>query len=225
MAAQKKNTPKKKASNQLAATAKVVARTVPEKAAPVPVAPRIPLGVYPPPESTPTVRPPMAPLRTLQSAPLERPMTLRDTMQKETQVLPPKPKQRGMQKDMLRYIVLTVGSIIVLGVGSWYIFSDSLTSEQKKEAYVQSIVAKVSKLALTPPGETPTIGVIPDPASIQDNKEFFINASQGDYLVVYPNARLMLIYSPARNIVINMGYAETTPATAPAKDVAPKKKP
>jgi hypothetical protein len=175
-------------------------RVVPERA---PVY-RAPLGTYPPATAAQSV---------VCSPPPQRPQKMRE------------PKQRTMHASTVRYIILTIAGAVVVGVGAWYLFADSLTAEQKKEVYVQSIATKVSKLALTPPGETPTIGVIPDPTSIQDNKEFFKNASQGDYLVVYPNARLMLIYSPARNIVINMGYAEVTPSTEPAKEAAKIKKP
>jgi hypothetical protein len=223
MAVQKKITKASPVKAAAKSVPKKVSARAPERTAPstrvvlerAPVY-RAPLGTYPPAAAVQSV---------VYSPPPERPQTLRDSMNKETQVLPPKPKQRATHVNLVKYVIFTIVGAVVVGIAIWYLFADRLTAEQKKEAYVQSIATKVSKLALTPPGETPTIGVIPDPTSITDNKEFFKNASQGDYLVVYPNARLMLIYSPARNIVINMGYAEVTPSTEPAKEAAKSKKP
>lgn len=152
----------------------------------------------------------------IQNPPLERPNTLRDGLQRDGQrdsvlreqkVLPPRPRQQA-SLHIWKYLAGTIVCAVVVGVAVWYFFVDTLTAEQKRQEYVSGIVTKIAKLVLIPPGETPTIGVIPDPANITENKEFFKNASQGDYLVVFPNARLMLIYNPTKNIVINMGYAE-----------------
>jgi hypothetical protein len=143
----------------------------------------------------------------INNPPLERPGIRGAVGEREQKVLPPKPRGRS-SFSIWRSVFVTIIFAFVVGVAAWYFFSSNLTAEQKREEYVSGIVAKIAKLALIPPSETPTIGVIPDPSHIQENKEFFKNASQGDYLVVFPNARLMLIYSPSRNIIINMGYAE-----------------
>jgi hypothetical protein len=114
----------------------------------------------------------------------------------------------------LRVSLMLLGVCAALALLAWYFFfsSPALTPEQKKEAYVQSVVDKIAQIALIPTGETPQIGVISDPSTIKENKEFFRNVVSGDYLVVFPNARLMLIYSPTKNIIVNMGYAEGLPA-------------
>lgn len=141
---------------------------------------------------------------------LERPGLRSAVGEREHKALPPRPRSRH-SLSMWRYVFFTILVSCCVGGAVWYFFTEHLTAEEKKQAYVQSITTKVSQLVLTPAGEIPTIGVIPDPNSITENKDFFKNASQGDYLLVYPHARLMIIYSPGKNIVVNMGYAEATP--------------
>lgn len=140
-----------------------------------------------------------------------------------TATLPPQRQRSIVGSFPWRFIVLTLVGAIVVGVCAWLLFAEEATPAQKKEAYIESVVQEIAGKALIPQGETPTIGVIPDPTTIPENKDFFRNASQGDYLVVFPHARLMLVYSPTKKVIVNMGYAPLSESDGEQRSSSVKK--
>ena len=64
------------------------------------------------------------------------------------------------------------------------------------------IVARVQQLMLLP-DEKPTVAVVSDLRPLQ-SQSFFKNAKLGDILLMYPNARLGVLYDPEQNKIIEV---------------------
>ena len=72
----------------------------------------------------------------------------------------------------------------------------------------QRIVDNVSKL-YDVPQEEPTLAKVTEAEKIKKQQEFFKNAQNGDYILVWPNAKLGLLYRESTNKVINVGPVQS----------------
>jgi hypothetical protein len=66
-----------------------------------------------------------------------------------------------------------------------------------------TLVTKVSKLYVLPK-ETPTVAEISDKEKLK-GQAFFDNAQNGDYLLLFTNAKQAIIYRESTNQLINVG--------------------
>lgn len=84
----------------------------------------------------------------------------------------------------------------------------------------ERILEKVSKLYFLPGSEEPTVAQIEDKEKLA-NQSFFSGAQNGDYLLVYPEAKLALLYREEANKLVNVGPVDTGQnQQTPAGDVA-----
>jgi predicted negative regulator of RcsB-dependent stress response len=118
---------------------------------------------------------------------------------------------------------------LILGAGALFAWDKYMSktpaqlATQVQQAQVQDIVAKVSKLIMLPTGEQPVVATINDAASLIKDQVFYKGAENGDVVLVYQKAAKAVIYSPSRNIIVNVGpiflqdqnaASTTTPTTA-----------
>jgi len=90
---------------------------------------------------------------------------------------------------------------------------------------VEALVSQVGKHILLPTGETPQVAEITDPALAAKDQPFYKGAQKGDKVLIYLQARKAIVYSPARDILVNVGplivgnqdQAAETPAATPDK--------
>lgn len=68
----------------------------------------------------------------------------------------------------------------------------------------KDLLAAVSKHIILPNGD-PAIFVIQDPATLITQQPFFVGAQKDDRLLVYTVAGKAIIYSPSRDILVNVG--------------------
>ena len=123
-------------------------------------------------------------------------------------------KQKGVSSLV---IVMLVFSIVVAGFGAWSFYSYqqvkkeiiilSTIEGQKalQEKEVSELISAVGKLLVLPEGEEPIVATISDITVLADKQPFFEKASNGDKILVYTQASKAIIYSPERNIIINVG--------------------
>lgn len=129
---------------------------------------------------------------------------------------------------LVTLLVLVIGAAVGAGV---YLLraTDTFTSNagdaqpQLTEQEVQSVVRGVGKLIRLPEGEEPVIASIIDVDQLVATQPFYEGAENGDFLLIYPQAAKAIIYSPKRNIIVNVGPiiiddAETT-GTSESVDV------
>lgn len=82
------------------------------------------------------------------------------------------------------------------------------SEEVQQAAEVERIVAAVAKHILLPENETPLVATITDAATLTEEQPFYIGAIDGDQLLLYGESLRAIIYSPSRNIIVNVGPVE-----------------
>ncbi len=85
--------------------------------------------------------------------------------------------------------------------------------EQIATQEVQELVKKVGKLIVLPADEEPSVATIVDAELLAKEQVFYQNASSGDKILIYVQAKKALIYNPEKNILVNVGpiYLEDNP--------------
>jgi hypothetical protein len=118
-----------------------------------------------------------------------------------------------MKNILFKIIFFIVG--IVIGVGGTFIYiqkygvpSDKIINniaEAEENKRIEEIVKKVNKLMLLPEGETPVLATINDADTLSKEQAFYLGSENGDVVLIYKQALKAIIYSPAKNVIINVG--------------------
>jgi len=128
-----------------------------------------------------------------------------------------KPKKR-IRKPFLILLILILIAGVSYGGYKYYNYSKTEVYKQKKaDRQVKSLVNKVGKLILLPEG-TPAIFDIKDPMTLIPQQAFFVGSEKGDQLLVYPQIGKAIIYSPKRNLIVNVGPVTNDEQPAPVTD-------
>ncbi len=129
----------------------------------------------------------------------------------------------GKKKLMPIVAWFVIGMLVGAGTFySWnkYVVKSSVdVASQMEQAQVKELVAKVGKLIVLPTGEDPVVNVINDAAALIKDQVFYKGAQNGDVILVYQKALKAILYSPERNIIVNVGpiYVEDQATTTTAK--------
>lgn len=83
------------------------------------------------------------------------------------------------------------------------------------KAEIKELVGKLSKLVILPQGEDPVVATVNDKKKLKD-QPIFAKAENGDKILIYSKAKKAYIYSPAKNMIIdvvavNIDSASSTP--------------
>jgi hypothetical protein len=125
---------------------------------------------------------------------------------------PSAPVNIGLHKKLIllitrRNAAIAVAAILVLSIG--FISLRHLqaktqpnSSPQQATAEIKDVTTKVGRLVLLPSGgQVPTVAIIKNAATLK-NQSFFANAQDGDYVLVYSQAKKAILYRPSINRVI-----------------------
>jgi ribosomal protein S24E len=120
----------------------------------------------------------------------------------------PTPRERGIRKIALISIACVV---LTLGVAVWLFAqnrtlqrkADSVKSSEKSSPTNDEIAKKVASV-YDAPNEKPSVALVADKSKLP-NEPFFQNAKQGDYVLIYPSAKIALIYRLPEKKVVNIG--------------------
>lgn len=116
----------------------------------------------------------------------------------------------GGRKMPFKLVLGIVGAVIVLllAVAAGYFFWQYSNLKNNPDAVAkettQRLVDKVSKLYVLPGDEQPTVAQVQDKEKLKD-QSFFSKAENGDYILIYTNAKLALLYREHENKLINVG--------------------
>jgi hypothetical protein len=128
----------------------------------------------------------------------------------------------------LKVVVWFVVGLLV-GAGAFYAWnmympkspaSVATQMEQAKaEAQMKELIEKVGKLIVLPTGEVPVVATINDAVALAKDQVFYKGSKNGDMVLVYQKAAKAIVYSPDRNIIINVGpiFLQDQQAQTPAK--------
>jgi len=137
-----------------------------------------------------------------------------------------------------RMTVLIMGVVIGFFVGYFAPIShrddaaklSGIAAQQaEQQKLMTQYVSSVSKLMILPKGEEPVMATITDAKSLAKDQVFYTNAQNGDVVLVYQKAMQAIIYSPTRNVIVNVGpvYYQnqaTATSTSAVASSTPKKK-
>lgn len=108
---------------------------------------------------------------------------------------------------LIVFLVLFFGVII-----GFYIKENRLQDKQNPFPISEvDIVDSVGKLIVLPKDEIPTIATVSD-LKILESQPFFSRASIGDKVLIYTNAQKAIIYSPSRNVIIEVAPLNIEPS-------------
>lgn len=116
--------------------------------------------------------------------------------------------------------------IILAAVPSYYFYGKYREAQFRLQnpqsallADAKAIVAAVGKLMVLPADEEPTVATVTDTEKLKD-QPFFVNAQNGDKVIIYTKARKAILYRPILNKIIDIGpitvnQQATSSATTP----------
>jgi len=96
--------------------------------------------------------------------------------------------------------------------GAWWAYSHGLikslqnngqTSSAQEE--IKSLLEKVSKHIILPSQEEPALATVIDASKLKQEDPFYLNAENGDKLLIWATQRRAILYSPERDLLVNVG--------------------
>lgn len=84
------------------------------------------------------------------------------------------------------------------------------------DATTKRIIDKVSKLYSLPTDEQPTLAQVKDLKKLE-GQPFFAKAAEGDYILIYANSKMALLYRESENKLVNVGPITIQEQQAKAK--------
>lgn len=126
------------------------------------------------------------------------------------------------RKFFPNFLLIVLG--ILMGVGGTFLYIQKMgvpfgsillnNSTADNNAILLETVKKVGKLIVLPKDETPAMATIKDADLLIKNEPFYLGSKNGDVVLMYQKALKAVIYSPERNIIVNVGPVYMPPADA-----------
>lgn len=101
-------------------------------------------------------------------------------------------------------IIIVYGSLVFALVHKGLIFQ-KLTTEEERATEISRITAAIQKHFLLPSDEIPTLATVTDAALLAKSQVFFINAQEGDRVLLYTKKRQAILYRPDSDLIVNVG--------------------
>ncbi len=127
-------------------------------------------------------------------------------------------KKGGMKSIMMLILGMLVGAGVFYAWNVYMVKTPSDVASQVEQAQIKELVAKVGKLIILPTGEEPVVATINDASALIKDQVFYKGSKNGDVVLVYQKAAKAIIYSPLRNVIVNVGpiFLQDQQAAAPA---------
>ncbi len=113
-------------------------------------------------------------------------------------------------------VAVVIVLVIVVATGV-YVYTHRQTPQEKAAAQVAAAVAGLEKHMIVPAG-TPVLATVQDAKALKAQQPFFSNAQNGDQLLIFPESRQAVLYSPSRGVIVNVGPIEYPNNTTPTKN-------
>ena len=131
--------------------------------------------------------------------------------------------KKGVEKKTLVVPVLLVVAIAV----SFFVYSDTSVviddnKEQTEEVLQKEnneLLEKISNHYLLPVGEEPMIATVTDADMLSVEQEFYKDVENGDKVILYIQNQRAIIYSPTKDVIINVGPIISDDSTDPVEEL------
>jgi hypothetical protein len=131
-----------------------------------------------------------------------------------------------MKKGILYKIIIFVVLIIALAASFYFYVQYQNTRKLLQNPTLmaneeaKALIAKVSIIIELPKGEDPSIATVSDKSKLAD-QSFFINAQNGDKVLIYTRAKEAILYRPSINKIIQVApISDNTVSQPPKQTVA-----
>jgi hypothetical protein len=108
-------------------------------------------------------------------------------------------KKRFSKKTIIGVTILLVFAVCL---AAWQVTRSKVGNDTT--AASSRIIAKVGTHYVLPSGETPTVAQIQNKDSLQSHQEFYQGAENGDYLLVYAQSKIAILYRESLNKLIKV---------------------
>lgn len=102
-------------------------------------------------------------------------------------------------------VLLIIAIILIISLSG-----GKSTKEDDQIKELQKTVKLVSRLMVLPEGEQPTLATVSDASKLKD-QAFFANAKTGDKVLIYPNSRKAVLYSPSLDKIVEVSSLNLSP--------------
>jgi hypothetical protein len=116
--------------------------------------------------------------------------------------------QRFSKKFIISCALAFITTISAAGYFGWQYFSLEKDPNKAQQETAARITDDVGKIYDLPTSEKPTVAQVQDKSKLAD-QVFFKKAQNGDYLIVYQNEKLALLYRESSKKLINVGPINT----------------
>ena len=120
-----------------------------------------------------------------------------------------------------RSLLMTAGGVIVIllvAVGILLVKYNNLKKDASPTDTSTRIVQEVSKIYAVPPNEQPSVALVEDKAKLRQ-QPFFGSVENGDYILVYTDSKLAIVYREKDNKLMKVGpinISQDSPASGTA---------
>ena len=142
---------------------------------------------------------------------------------------PAKPAKNKKKQNPAKILMILVMLLLVVAVAALaYLYNKernqvkTLTVEvtrlsnptEAAKQEINALVTKIKTLIDLPANETPTVATVSDVTKLA-NQPFFKNAQNGDRILIYTDAKKIVLYRPSTNKVVDVSALtiNNTPAT------------
>lgn len=131
-------------------------------------------------------------------------------------------KPRRPRAKAIGFIIIL---LIILGAGYYFVVQTSNSEGENNveqettditegeqaaqqatdEEEILDVVSQAEEHILLPEGETPVMATVANAEALRAEQPFYENVVNGDHVLVYQQAQRAFIYSPSRDVIVNVG--------------------
>ncbi len=102
-------------------------------------------------------------------------------------------------------IALAILAVTALGFGGTYFLGGSSSPAEANAAELVRVMEDVSNLMLLPEGELPVMATVTNAEDLKKEQAFYADVLNGDKVLIYVQNQKAIIYSPSRDVIVNVG--------------------
>lgn len=119
---------------------------------------------------------------------------------------------RGAKHQSKKLYLLLAGAailvILLVLLAAFLFWQINASKKDSDEARSERIISQVDDLFMLPQGEAPTVAEVQDLSKLK-GQDFFANAKNGDFLLVYSKAKVAFLYRESEDKLVNVGPIKT----------------
>ena len=131
------------------------------------------------------------------------------------------PKRFLLVLLLIIILAVAVGAAYYMKSQDTFLGGSAASDEGLTQEDIDELVASVGKHMMLPEGEAPVAAKIVDVDELLKTQSFYRGAINGDVLLIYQAAAKAIIYSPSRDLLVNVGPIILDENAAAAAKAAP----